>query len=240
MSMGKSSWFGRIVWALHPEGIPAGAARVYNALSGTSIFLRHYDLVAQDVVKFCSAGKLLDIGTGPGRLLIGLHRLAPNLELVGVDISEAMVAKAKENLVAAGLSDAVKVQQAGAKQLPFEDNSFDIVISTGSLHHWKEPKECLAEIHRVLKPGGIALLYDLVKDTPKEVLAECGAEFGKFRMFLLWLHSFEEPFYCPEEFQGLASSSRFGAGEIHFVGALCCLALKKAGEESPAVHTNGL
>jgi len=237
MSTEKSSWFGRLIKKLHPEGIPAGAARVYNALSGTSIFLRHYDLVAQDVVKFCSAGKLLDIGTGPGRLLIGLHRLAPNLELVGVDISEAMVAKAKENLAAAGLSDAVKVQQAGAKQLPFEDNHFDIVVSSASLHHWKEPKECLAEIRRVLKPGGVALLYDLVKDTPKEVLAECGAEFGKFRMFLLWLHSFEEPFYNSDAMIKLADPAQSALSEAEgfenirtgWVGLLCCLTLRKPG-----------
>lgn len=135
MTATKKSWFQTLVRKLHPEGIPAGAARAYNALSGTSIFLRHYDLAAEDVVKFCSAGRLLDIGTGPGRLLIVLHHQAPELELTGVDISGAMITRAAENLSAAGLSDKVSVRQAGARQMPFGDNYFDIVISTGSLHH---------------------------------------------------------------------------------------------------------
>jgi ubiquinone/menaquinone biosynthesis C-methylase UbiE len=227
MGSTKKSLFGRIIWALHPEGIPAGAAKVYNALSGTSIFLRHYDLVARDVVKFCSTGKLLDIGTGPGRLLIPLHQQAPGLQLTGVDISEAMVIEAKNNIAAAGLSEIVNIGQAGARKLPFENNYFDIVVSSASLHHWKEPKECMAEIHRVLKPGGFALLYDLVKNTPKEVLAEGRKKYGRYRMFLLWLHSFEEPFYMPESMIELADSKLFENIHTRWTGLLCCLTLQK-------------
>lgn len=227
MSPEKLSWFGKLVRKLHPEGIPAGAAKVYNALSGTSIFLRHYDLVAEDVVKFCSAGRLLDIGTGPGRLLIPLYRQAPGLQLTGVDISEAMVVEAAKNVAAAGLSDRIEVRQAGAKQLPFEDNYFDIVISSASLHHWKEPEEGMAEIRRVLKPGGVALLYDLVKNMPKEVLAESRKKYGSYRMFLLWLHSFEEPFYISESMVRLADPKLFENIHTRWVGLLCCLTLHK-------------
>jgi ubiquinone/menaquinone biosynthesis C-methylase UbiE len=225
--MTETSLYRRILKALHPEGIPAGASKVYNALSGTSIFLRHYELVAADVAKFCSTGRLLDIGTGPGRLLIPLHRLAPQMELIGTDISEAMVAQACANIAKAGLSDTVRIEQAGARMLPFEDNSFDIVISSASLHHWKEPQECMTEIHRILKPGGFALLYDLVKDTPKEVLAEGRKQYGNYRMFLMWLHSFEEPFYKPQSMLDLADPKLYEAIQTRWVGLLCCLTLKK-------------
>jgi ubiquinone/menaquinone biosynthesis C-methylase UbiE len=227
MGSTKKSLLGRIVRALHPEGIPAGLAKVYNALSGTSIFLRHYDLIAEDVVKFCSAGKLLDIGTGPGRLLIPLHRQSPALQLTGADISEAMVMEAKRNIAVAGLSDTVNICQAGAGKLPFKDNAFDIVISTASLHHWKEPQECLAEIHRILKPGGMVLLYDLVKQMPKEVLAEGRKKYGRYRIFLLWLHSFEEPFYMPESMIELADPKLFENIHTRWTGLLCCLTLRK-------------
>jgi ubiquinone/menaquinone biosynthesis C-methylase UbiE len=227
MGSTKKSLFGGIIWALHPEGIPAGAAKVYNKISGTSIFLRHYDLIAEDVVKFCSNGKLLDIGTGPARLLIPLHRQAPGLQLTGTDISQAMVIEAKRNIAAAGLSDTINTCQAGAKQLPFENNYFDIVISTGSLHHWKEPLECMAEIHRVLKPGGIAMMYDLVKNTPKDVLAEGRKKYGRYRMFLLWLHSFEEPFYNPESMMELADPKLFQNIHTRWTGLLCRLTLRK-------------
>jgi ubiquinone/menaquinone biosynthesis C-methylase UbiE len=228
MNSEKPSWFGRLVRKLHPEGIPAGASRIYNALSGTSIFLRHYDLVAEDVVKFCSSGRLLDIGTGPARLLIPLHSLAQQLQLVGVDISEAMVAQGVKNIAAAGLSDVIEVRQGGANHLPFEDNSFDIIISSASLHHWKQPQECLSEIHRVLKPGGIVLLYDLIKNTPKEVLAESRKQYGSYRIFLLWLHSFEEPFYNVAEMESLADPTRFENIRARWVGLLCCLTMMKS------------
>lgn len=228
MSSTKKTLFGRIVWTLHPEGIPAGAAKIYNKISGTSIFLRHYDLVAEDIVQFCSAGRLIDIGTGPGRLLIGLHQLAAGLQLTGVDISQAMVIEAKKNMDAAGLSNTVNICQAGAKKLPFEDNYFDIVISTGSLHHWKEPLECMKEIHRVLKPGGTVLLYDLVKKMPKDILNEGRKKYGRYRMFLLWLHSFEEPFYLPESMIELADPNLFEHIYTRWVGLLCCLTLRKS------------
>ena len=47
-----------------------------------------------------------------------------------------------------------------AADLPFEAETFDVVVSTLSLHHWAEPAASLAEIRRALRPGGFALLYD--------------------------------------------------------------------------------
>ncbi|MBE3143709.1 MAG: class I SAM-dependent methyltransferase [Planctomycetes bacterium] len=49
--------------------------------------------------------------------------------------------------------------------MPFPDRSFDIVVSTVSMHHWKQPEACLNEIYRVLKNNSYALIYDLVSDT---------------------------------------------------------------------------
>jgi len=219
----------RLLKRLHPQGIPWPGSVLYNALSRSSIFQRHYELVAQDIVSRCTPFKsLLDIGTGPAWLLIRIHELRPAMRLVGVDISAAMVAKAAANVKAAGCSDAVEVREASATRLPFEDNSFDAVVSTGSLHHWKDPAGGLSEVHRVLKPGGQALIYDLVKHTPRDVMDAAARDFGRFRITLLWLHSFEEPFYAPQDLQALAATTPFGGGETTFVGVLCCLAMKKA------------
>jgi ubiquinone/menaquinone biosynthesis C-methylase UbiE len=55
-------------------------------------------MVADHVRSFCSTGSILDIGTGPGWLLLELRRLSPELELVGVDISRAMVTTAQDNM----------------------------------------------------------------------------------------------------------------------------------------------
>lgn len=143
---------------IHPEGIPWPASALYNAVSKTSIFQRHYQLVADDILSSCSPGSLLDIGTGPGWLLVDLHRERPDARLAGVDISPAMVSRARENLAGAGCLGAIQIRQAAADSLPFPDGSFDAVVGTGSLHHWRQPARGLDEVYRVLKPGGSGLL----------------------------------------------------------------------------------
>jgi len=211
----------------HPEGIPWPFAILYNAISRSRVFVEHYRLVADDVGHYYRSGRVLDIGTGPGWLLLALRRSLPEADLVGVDISAAMVSLAKGNLTRAGCAGGVEVTQAGADALPFPDESIDVVVSTGSLHHWKNPVAGLNEVHRVLKPGRWALLYDLVSKVPPAVIRGARAEFGRVRSSLLWLHSFEEPFYSPEEMAALAPATHFGRGETRFVGVLCCLTLQK-------------
>ncbi|MHC4092379.1 MAG: class I SAM-dependent methyltransferase, partial [Planctomycetota bacterium] len=200
----------------------------YDAVSGTEVFRRQYELVAKDLARYRTTGSVLDIGTGPARLLLALHREAPALKLTGVDSSSPMVATARRHVADAGLASVIDVQEANASELPFPDASFDMVVSTGSIHHWKEPTPALNEVYRVLKEGGDALMYDVVSDTPASVLRETAREFGRLRILLLWLHGFEEPFYTRENFALLARPTPFREGETRFVGVLCCLALKKA------------
>jgi ubiquinone/menaquinone biosynthesis C-methylase UbiE len=213
--------------AVHPEGIPWVGAALYNRVSATRVFQRQYALIARDILSYCSEGNLLDIGTGPGWLLVHLHRLSPGLQGTGIDASPAMVARARKNIAAAGLSGRIEVRDGKASQLPFAAGVFDAVVSTASMHHWKDPTAGLQEAYRVLKPGGYALMYDLVSDTPASVLAEMAREWGKLKRLFLWLHAFEEPFYRQGEFALLARPTLFQEGRTRFVGVLCCLALKK-------------
>jgi len=85
-------WWRQFVKRLHPEGIPWPGSVLYNALSSTRVFMRHYELVAHDVARYGAAERILDIGTGPGHLLSALRKTFPNTQLVGVDISPAMIA----------------------------------------------------------------------------------------------------------------------------------------------------
>jgi SAM-dependent methyltransferase len=222
----------RLLKRLHPEGIPWPGTAIYNWASSSSIFQRHYELLAHDILSYAEAGRLLDVGTGPGWLLLKLHRQCPGLQLVGLDVSPQMVAKARENMAEAGLAAQVEIQAGNASQMPFPDGCFDIVVSTGSIHHWKEPTAGLNEVHRVLKEGGYGLMYDLVSDTPASVLKDIRREFGRMRTMLFWLHSFEEPFYSRRNFQALAGPTLFRQGQSRFTGLLCCLVLRKA--TSPA------
>jgi len=217
----------KVLKIFHPEGIPFPGTILYNAISSTDIFQRHYELIAQDVLNYCSKGSILDIGTGPGWLLEKLHNASSKFKITGVDISISMVAKARENIKNCGFSEFINIKEAGVENLPFDDNSFEVVISTGSIHHWKDPTKGLNEVFRVLKPGGTALIYDLVSDTPRYVVKNASKEFGKLKMFFLWLHAFEEPFYSHRNFYLIVKPTLFKEVQTKFIGVMFCLILKK-------------
>jgi ubiquinone/menaquinone biosynthesis C-methylase UbiE len=225
--MGGLTPFRRLLKFLHPEGIPRPGTPLYNLISKTGIFQRNYDLLAQDILSYCEQGHCLDVGTGPGWLLVKLHEQSPALHCHGIDISPSMVTKATANVHKAGLSGVIEVKEGDACTIPYGDNFFDAVVSTGSVHHWKEPVSALNEIYRVLKDGGYALVYDVVSDTPRSVLKQSAREFGRLRMVLLWMHAFEEPFYSQKALALLPESSLFKNGSTRFAGVLCCLVMKK-------------
>lgn len=222
----RSKTWTRILNKWHPEGIPWPASYLYNTLSASRIFQRQYQLIAEDVAGLVERGTVLDIGTGPARLPIALCRRLPGVRVTAADISPAMLVQARENVRRARLSDRIELKEAPASNLPFGDGSFDLVVSSGSLHHFKRPAEALDEIHRVLEPGRPALIYDLVRHLPDEIAAQLRREHGRFRITLLRWHSLEEPFYDPADMLALAASSRFATAHTRFVGALCCLHLK--------------
>ena len=217
----------RLLKFFHPKGIPLPGTIAYNAISKTRVFQINYEIIARDILSYCTVGSILDIGTGPGWLLEKLHSASPNLQLTGIDISPSMIKKAQKNLAKSGLSNCIKIALGNASDIPFPDHYFDSVVSTGSIHHWKAPVEGLNEIYRVLKPHGYALIYDLLSDTPLPILKQSAREFGRFRMLLMWLHAYEEPFYSLMDYEHLADNTLFKKGSTKFVSALCCLVLKK-------------
>ncbi|MCX5633923.1 MAG: class I SAM-dependent methyltransferase [Phycisphaerae bacterium] len=222
--MAGSSLIGRFFKRIHPESIPWPGSVLYNLISSTVIFQRYYEMVTDDILQYCREGRLLDIGTGPARLLLKIHAKAPQLRLVGIDSSPAMVTKAKENITGV---ESIEIKEGNAGNIPFPDKCFDIVVSTASIHHWKEPAKGLNEVYRVLKNNGFALIYDLVSDTPQSILDDCRRQFGKLKTTLFWLHSFEEPFYSQENFKALAGSALFKDCRTKFLGLLYCLILQK-------------
>lgn len=108
-------------------------------------------------------GRALDIGTGPGQMIVKLARHLTRWKFVGVDRSAHMIAAAAANLAAAGpeLAGRVEFQIADANALPYPDATFDLVFCNSVLHHLAEPERLLAEIARVAKPHGAVLLRDL-------------------------------------------------------------------------------
>ena len=106
-------------------------------------------------------GLVLDLGSGPGVIPIKIATKCKGLEVLGVDLSEAMLQIARKNLQAAGLGSRVRFERADAKRLDFPDCTFDAVISNSLLHHLQDPRIALVEAARVLKPGGAVLIRDI-------------------------------------------------------------------------------
>ncbi|MFQ5926714.1 MAG: class I SAM-dependent methyltransferase [Terriglobia bacterium] len=106
-------------------------------------------------------GQALDIGTGPGQIPLKIARRLPELEFLGVDRSEAMLAVARRSATAAGLADRIQFAPGDGNRLELTDASFDLVICNSVLHHLANPVAALKEIGRVVKPTGAILVRDL-------------------------------------------------------------------------------
>jgi ArsR family transcriptional regulator len=112
-------------------------------------------------------GRVLDIGTGTGRLL---ELLAPRLTAgLGVDASRAMLALARARLARPGLTHCA-VRLADMYRLPLPDAGFDLVLLHMVLHHAEDPAAAVAEAARVLRPGGRIVIVDLVPHQSAEAL----------------------------------------------------------------------
>jgi ubiquinone/menaquinone biosynthesis C-methylase UbiE len=108
-------------------------------------------------------GGYLDVGTGRGYMALQLARIHRAASVVGIDHSITQVRSAERLRRKWGVGNA-SFRQADALRLPFEDESFHGAVSVGSVKHWHDPKRGLAEIHRVLKPGGWLILSEVDPD----------------------------------------------------------------------------
>lgn len=104
-------------------------------------------------------GQVLDVGSGPGHAAVKLARESHPIHVVGVDRSASMVAQARQLARRAHVPN-VSFLPADALYLPFSEESFDLVYSIASIKHWSDRRRGLAEIHRVLKLGGSAVILE--------------------------------------------------------------------------------
>ncbi len=141
------------------------SAGVYD-LATHLVFGRRYDAIALAIAAEApEGGTVVDVGSGPGEVLVRLAALAPSLQLTGIDVDADMVARAQRRaarrLPGAGRRPP-RFVIADAAALPFPDESVDLVVSSYAVHHLPDRHAARAEIMRVLKPGAKAIIWDVV------------------------------------------------------------------------------
>lgn len=120
------------------------------------------------LVPFCTRGsELLEVGASSGLLSLRLASLFQNCHFYAVESNDGFLRVLQDNLIFANLlsfGGKVNYEWARYSRLPFEDNSFDVVFSFCAMNRWPKPRKSITECHRVCKPDGIVILYDLARD----------------------------------------------------------------------------
>jgi ubiquinone/menaquinone biosynthesis C-methylase UbiE len=162
-------------------------------------------------------GDILEVAPGPGFLSVELAGRS-GFRVTGLDISPTMVELAQKN-AAAARADA-KFVQGNASQMPFADASFDLLVCRAAFKNFSEPGQALCEMHRVLRPGGQALIIDLRRDASMPEINHYIGALG-LGLFSRWMTRLTFRFmllrraYTVPEFQQLLAGIPFNKTEIH-------------------------
>ena len=140
-------------------------AACYELLAGP-LLGGYYDDVASDCAAVLGAAgvrnaRILEVGPGPGHVAERLLAMLRGAHWTGLDVDPAMLRASEARLRRREVDDRAAFVEADVAAMPLEDESFDLVVSSFSAHHWPDPAAGFKEIRRVLRPGGVALVYDL-------------------------------------------------------------------------------
>ncbi|WP_339791313.1 bifunctional demethylmenaquinone methyltransferase/2-methoxy-6-polyprenyl-1,4-benzoquinol methylase UbiE [uncultured Imperialibacter sp.] len=151
----------------------AQVAEMFNNISRRYDFLNHFLSLGIDIVwrkkavrelKEIKPKQILDIATGTGDFAIEALSLKPD-KVIGVDISEGMLAMGKKKIARMELEDKVELQMGDSEKLLFDDNTFDAVIVAFGVRNFENLEKGLADMWRVLKPGGKVVVLEFSKPT---------------------------------------------------------------------------
>ncbi|MCI0546296.1 MAG: class I SAM-dependent methyltransferase [Candidatus Rokubacteria bacterium] len=159
--------------------------------------------------------RLLDVGAGGGAIAVRLALERPDLTIVAVDLSDAMLRAARRRVREAGLHRRVRVRKANSRKLPFPGRSFDMIISNALLHHLPDPTPSFDEMARLLTSGGSVFIRDLRRPGPSRMAAHIrrhGRSYGG-RMRRLFADSVRASFKV-SEMREIVESSRLAGCKV--------------------------
>ncbi len=163
-------------------GMEGALARWYARITGNDIdqFRKEARTLTEQLAE---GSRILEVAPGPGFLAIELAKLG-RYRVVGLDISKTFVELATKNAREAEVN--VAFHRGNAASMPFEPDSFDLIVCRAAFKNFSEPVRALAEMHRVLKPGGKAFIFDLRPDaTPADIAAAVdGMKLGRLNAMI--------------------------------------------------------
>lgn len=146
-------------------------AEMFNNISKRYDFLNHFLSLGIDKIwrkkaiaelKEINPIRILDIATGTGDFALAALKINPK-EVVGIDISEGMLAVGKEKMIAKKVDNIISMQLGDSENLPFEDNYFDGLTVGFGVRNFENLEKGLAEMLRVIRPGGKAIILEFSK-----------------------------------------------------------------------------
>jgi ubiquinone/menaquinone biosynthesis C-methylase UbiE len=179
--------------------------------------------------QLADGASVLEIAPGPGYLAIELARLG-NYRVVGLDISQSFVEMARRNAAEAGVG--VTFEQGNASEMPFAADTFDFIVCRAAFKNFAQPVQALNEMHRVLKPGGKALILDLRPDASSEAINAEVKQMGlgwfdALLTRLIFKYGLVKRAYSQQQFQQMASQTPFRTCEIQEDGIGLAVAFRK-------------
>ena len=164
-----------------------------------------------------AGSRVLEVAPGPGFLSVELAK-SGKYQVTGLDISRTFIEIAQANARQANVP--VDFRLGNASDMPFASETFDFIICTAAFKNFTQPVQAIAEMQRVLKPGGKALIVDLRRDASRDdidrlvddmALSWPNALFTRWTFRLMLLKNA----YTPEEIRQFVAQTKFRQCDIH-------------------------
>jgi ubiquinone/menaquinone biosynthesis C-methylase UbiE len=203
------------------------APKAYKGIAMEGFIARWYAKIARRDDEFkplinrvsetvAAGSRVLEVAPGPGYLAIELAKLG-KYQVTGLDISRTFVEIAQQNAQASGVT--VDFRHGDAADMPFTNETFDFIICTAAFKNFTQPVRAIAEMYRVLRPDGKALISDLRRDASPTGINQAVDRMGLNRVntfITKWTfkHFLLKNAYAKEDIQRFVSQTSFGECDI--------------------------